>query len=219
MSVKLQAAKDIKSAIKIIAKKGPEYDRLIHDTVIQTMLHAKEHGDLTLLAELVGGKFIKKGVVTGDYPGVIAQGYGTGDLKSWIMGHTPVRFNGSTGKIGIPDGKNVEANWQIDKANENPFFTHPDYMARAVARAPFTMNTLQTLVQNLEKRITTALEAGKLDGDPVAMKAYVQDLMKVATPEEKPERIVHPKPANDKVAEEVTTTETLGVRDVQAAFG
>lgn len=207
MSVKLQAAKDVRAMIKVIAKKGPELDRLVHDCAVQCMAHAKEHGDLTLVAELVGGKFIKKGVVTASYDGVLVQtGYGVGDLKSWIMGHTPIRFNNSTGNIGIPKEKNKEENWKLELAEANPFFTHPDYMRRTVARAPFSMNSLETLVQGMIKRIDNALADGKLEGDPEAMRAYAKALMEVKTPEEDPKRVVHPKPANEEVPVTIDNT-------------
>lgn len=208
MTVKLQAAKDIRSAIKIIAKKGPELDNLVHDTVIQCMAHAKEHGDVTLLGELVGGCTIKEGKVTQDFgAGALGTtGYGVGDLKSWIMGHTPIRFNNSTRAIGLPKGWQAEEKWNLDAAQANPFHTHPDYSRRQVARAPFSMDTLETLVQGMLKRIDNALEAGRLEGDPDAMREYVKALTEVKTPEQDPKRMVHPKAANAE-AEDTASVE------------
>lgn len=206
MTVKLQAAKDVRGAIKIIAKKGPELDRLVHDTALQCMGHAMEHGDLTLIAELIGGKFIKKGVVTGEYAGVLAgTGYGIGDLKSWVMGHTPIRFNNSTGAIGIPKDKNIPENWQLDLAEANPFYTHPDYMGRSVNRPPWSMDTIISRVQNMVKSIDRAVEEGKYEGDPEAAKALIAAMLKVEKPSEDPKKVVHPKAANEDAV--VTNTD------------
>lgn len=203
MVVKLQAAKDIRAAIKVIAKKGPELDKLVHDTVIQCMAHAKEHGDVTLLGELVGGCTMKDGKVTQNFEaGALGScGYGVGDLKSWIMGHTPIRFNNSTGAIGMPKGWQAEEKWKLDLAQENPFWSHPDYMARKVSRPPFSMDSIETIVQNLIGRIDRAVEDGKFEGDPEAAKAYVNEMLKAQRPEEDPAKVVHPKAENENQSE------------------
>lgn len=156
LTAKLIAA-NISRLGKALNPKGPTMT-LLHDTAMQTLLHAQQHGDVTLcqrLFEAVGGD-------TGSIRG--------GAMKAWMAAHAPI--TAIKGKWSMKKGWKA-TDFKIEEAGSKPFWE----WAGAEKATTITGASIFNVIKGLLKRVDNAVEKGTFKGDPVAVKDALNNVV------------------------------------------
>ena len=214
MAVKLLAAGKITGLIEAVEKAGTAYQSVLHQALVQCLAHAAEHGDRSLLARLVGGKIkSKKGEVTENYPGVLSKATSPREVRLWVSHNSPLRWDTDGAIVVSKTAVEKGQAYTLDEADAQPFWAMPEN-EKDRAR-PLTYDNILTVVKGLRKRLEKALDEDRFDGDPVAVRQYLDALEAVEPPKVNKRRVVHPGEKQDaeKAAEApaaTTTTDKLG---------
>jgi hypothetical protein len=137
MTLTIQKEGSIKAAIKSIKTTGGTLQQKVHDTAIQCMLHAQEHGDTTLLSSLL------------DAVPAMVRNKG---LHKWITDHSPllISYDKKEQQYKVRKNKKDSANeWNIDTANSTPFWQYTQETTP-------TFFTFETLMKRMESIIAKA---------------------------------------------------------------
>lgn len=157
--------KQVSKMIASIAKRAAKLDVDIHIAAIQCMLHAQEHGDVTLIDRLVNS---------------LGKSHRKLGLMIWVTGFSPIAWNGD-GKVGLlKEGVNKTfVPFNIEGADETPFWAY-EPSNEAIKAGPVTLEKLMAVINQMSKRIDKAELEGRIEGDIVPIRAYVNNLKKVA---------------------------------------
>ncbi len=156
--------KTVSKMIASIAKRAAKLDVDIHIAAIQCMLHAQKHGDVTLMDSLVNS---------------LGKSHRKLGLMIWVTGFSPIAWNGD-GKVGLLKAETKKfVAFDIEGADETPFWMY-EPSNEATKQGPLSLEALQAIINRMAKRIDKAELEGRIEGDVVAMKAYVNNLKKVA---------------------------------------
>lgn len=140
----LIAASSILSNIEKVKTSGAELDTLIHTTAVQCMLHAKEHGDVTLAQRLMEAMPKASRALA---------------LKDWYHKFSPMRLEG---KVGILKATQKGYNaFRVEEADAEPFWTE----AEQPAKKPLTLAAMLKIAQGLPKRLEDAAAEDNFTGD------------------------------------------------------
>lgn len=159
--VEMLAKKQVVSMIKRVATNSRKLNELIHDTAVQCMLHAQQHGDCTLMDNLVKS---------------LHRGARVKALRIWVEDFSPIRWNGDD-KVGILNEKaKTYTPYQIEEAQAKPFY---DYTTEN-QKQPLTLEQLIKLVDGIPARIDKAENDGRFEGDVEAAKKWAAGLSSFA---------------------------------------
>lgn len=125
---------DIKTAIKWIKTTGKKFDNKVHETAVQTIMHAQQHGDVTLVQSLLNA-MPKSGRAEA--------------LAHWVREFTPLTVLGKAGNFSVKLSKKSVREYKIDDAEATPFY-------ELTADMVVTAYTLQTM----HKQLATILRKG-----------------------------------------------------------
>ena len=159
--------KQVNGLITKVKNMGKKYDQLVHDTGVQCLLHAQEHGDVRLMMRLIEA---------------LGKGYRAKGLQVWVEKYSPLAFNGD-GKIGIrkEDTKNYVP-FNVEEADATPFWTMPEAEERTAK--PLTLEGLHKIVLAFSKQVDK-VESGERElGENESIEEiteYVQRLQAVQT--------------------------------------
>jgi hypothetical protein len=109
----LMSVVDIKKdqdGIKVALNK---LDLRIHNNAVQCMMHAKEHGDTSLMRRLLIDVIDGKG------------GYRRQGLIQWMRLYSPMELKGDTINLGGMTDDGQKRPWKIDEAMAEPFWNNP----------------------------------------------------------------------------------------------
>ena len=184
---KLLAAVQINQQIKTLAKDMSSIDVRVHALAVQCIMHAQEHGDVTLMQRLYqslpnpGNK--AKGVKgTGGY---LVQG-----LTTWLRMYTPIRASAPDWKL---KDKRTDADWKIQEAIEHPFWTLAEVSDAANKAAKWTEATLIQRIKSLMTQLEDRVSKGEFEGDPEHAKALMSNVIQAADKFEAASKVKEPK--------------------------
>lgn len=132
--------RDIQKRIKSIRNRGITLDKDIHETGVACMIHARDHGDVTLLAELVEA---------------MPKSGRRKALVKWASDHMPATFSEKTGQFKLKKNRTAE-DFLVEKAEAVPFW---DYTKE---RKP-TEYDLQKAINAFYRSLKKAKEQGNLN--------------------------------------------------------
>lgn len=166
--LKLMPLRAINGLILRVKNIGVKADALIHETGVQCLLHAEQHGDampFLRFTEALGKSVRRRGIIV------------------WSETYSPIRINGD-GKIGLmkADAKGFTA-FNTDAANANPFWTL-DAAAERTAR-PLSFEVLKGVLASYRRKIEAAKKGDnkfELQDDAASMLSYLDALNGVAIP-------------------------------------
>lgn len=134
MTISILSKDKVQASIKSIALRGKNFDTDVHNTAVQCLLHAKQHGDVSLMAKLVT---------------VMPKSSRQLALIEWVNTFSPIVLRRNP-KTKMFEGKLVkgytDANFKIDEANNTAFY---DLTSE---REP-TQYTSDTFIRRLEGMI------------------------------------------------------------------
>lgn len=140
-------AKTIKARIASIKGRSAKLDRDIHETAVQCLAHAAEHGDVTLCGKLVEA---------------MGNASRKADMIQWFSTFGPVRINRNTF-----DAKQIKKTdeayvpYDVETATNKPFWTlFDDKPGR-----PIGLSDVIGVLFSKRKAATEAHEAGRYVGD------------------------------------------------------
>lgn len=163
--------KQIDRNIKTITTNGDKLNKLIHETAMLIMAHAKEHGDCSRALTLANAM-----------PASMRRTM----LVAWFDKYSPVRIVMANNRVGIlkKDAKKY-VEWNLEGADAEPFYE----MAEAIPeKEPLDFNALMQMVARLSKQIEKKVENGEVvERDIESAKALARAVSglkveKVATP-------------------------------------
>ena len=178
MVAQLKDAKTIQKMIGAVVKASDKLYPAIHETAVQCILHAQEHGDVTLLDTLISS---------------LDKGTYRGGMKFWAEKFTPIRWNGD-GKVGLIGPKksptmyekhlvaNKGVAWNVDAAEANPFWTLDEVKAdqeKQPVKDERFLGAVAALIKSFEK----ARDEGNFQGDAQRVARYLEALKAVKVPE------------------------------------
>ena len=140
MSIQIQTSRKVAGSIRSIRDRGRKLDGLIHETGIQCMLHAREHGDVTLATRLVDA---------------MPRSGRRKALIRWFTDHTPMKYSEKKQAFGLKK-KAGDDDFQIEAANATPFW---DYSKEP---RPVTIDP-ERLITNLVNRVKKGVEQGTIE--------------------------------------------------------
>lgn len=157
----IKTTKQVQGMIIRVRNAGKKYDALVHETAIQCLMHAQEHGDVRLMDRLVGalGRSTRKN-----------------GLVFWVETFSPIRWNGDA-KIGLlkEDAKTYTP-FNVEDADETPFWD----LAPEPPVKPFNLAELLKLIEGLDKRIDRAVDKGTFEGDEDEARELVARVQRAA---------------------------------------
>lgn len=211
----LLPAAAILANIHNLGKRVDGLDEAVHAQAMQCAMHAMEHGDVMLadrLMKTLGGKNTQKAIDAaikgGHEPFKMGRhtGYNVFGLGMWFLRYTPIMWNGD-GRPGLLKvgmklydqllARNDGSAWNLEAAEVNPFWTLPAVI-RDMERQPFTLESVNNIVVNLQDRINKAVEAGAFKGDKTAALEYIANLRAVPLPAEDDDKVILPTAPNIK---------------------
>ena len=158
----LKTTAQVKSAIKSIKTTGAKLQQAIHETGMQCLHHAQQHGDTTLLASLVDA---------------MPRSTRREDFKLWVHAHSPltVSFNKKEGKHEVK-GKNITdaANWKLEEAEATPFWDFTEDKPSKLYTPEAMMHALRAIAVRAEKEAAKQKEQGETDEEAVARIAQLE---------------------------------------------
>lgn len=162
--MKLLEVAAIRLMIVSVGTKGKEFAQLIHETAVQTLLHAKEHGDATLADELV--KSVKENL-----PGYVWQG-----LVKWYRTNSPI-FWDAEGKVRLlkPEEKGYKA-FDPETAEAKPAASDSAVKNRTDKPIePFSIKLVKSRVFGMVKQLDKAQEQGGrgVVGDAAQIRSFL----------------------------------------------
>lgn len=179
MSKLLPAAK-IVAMIADVGKKGAVFAKLIHDTAVQTVMHAEQHGDITLADNLI--QTLRKTT-----PGYVWQG-----LVLWYGKFSPIRWD-KDGKVQLlrKDDKGYKP-FDVAEATAKPAAEAREVQNRTNRPIePMSIAMIKGFMARKLTEIDKAVQAGGrgVKGDPDTLRVFVKSTLafmdKVAVIEEK----------------------------------
>ena len=150
MTIDMKTAPQVKASIKTIATAGAKLQTSIHETAIQCLMHAKQHGDVTLLASLLDA---------------MPRSTRREDFKTWVFAFAPIAisFDKKQGKH-VCKGVNItdEDNWKLEEAEATPFWELTvDKASQQFYTPEQLVKALQSLASRAEREANKQLEAGE----------------------------------------------------------
>lgn len=162
----MRDATAIRATIATIVTTAGALQTLIHETAIECLQHAQEHGDVTIIDALVKA---------------LPKGQRVESLIEWVQDYSPVRWNGAK-EVGLLK-KEAKAftPFDIETAMTDPYYSHT---AEQRSKQKLSLEALQNIVAGLSTRIEKAVENGTIkDGEDVdQMTAYASRLAGVNVP-------------------------------------
>lgn len=94
--------------INSIRTRGARIDRDIHETGVDCMIHARDHGDVTLLTRLSEA---------------MPKSSRRKAMVAWVIAHAPLKYNTNEEKFTLNKKRAKEDGaWQIEEAAATPFW-------------------------------------------------------------------------------------------------
>lgn len=164
MKLALLATAAIKANIELCGKKGAEFALLVHETAVQTVLHAQQHGDCTLADDLV--KTIREST-----PGYVWQG-----LVKWYRTYSPIAWD-AEGKVYLlkPDEKGYKP-FDPESAEAKPAANDASVTARTDTRIePFSIGLIKKRIVGMKAQLEKATaEGGRgIVGDKATIETFL----------------------------------------------
>lgn len=150
--------KTIDKNIKTITTNAAKLNKLIHETAMLIMSHAKEHGDCSRALTLANAM-----------PASMRRTM----LVAWFEKYSPVRIVQANNRVGIlkATAKNY-VEWNLEGAAEEPFY---DLAETIPEKAALDFQALLVMVQKLSKTIEKKIEdGGVVDSDVESAKALAR---------------------------------------------
>jgi hypothetical protein len=164
---KLLPAKQISARNVTIGETADNLDKLVFENAIQCALHAQQHGDVTLMADLLNR-----------VGGTKRKGFNAEGFIKWVYDHTPIRDGGKDAKgnraLGLlkrginkdfpakPDEPDSVA-WKIEEMIATPYWNYAP-SAPPRARPPLSADEIQNNIIKFADRIETAVKQDKFEG-------------------------------------------------------
>ena len=164
MKTTLLAAAAITAMIGQCGTKGKELADLIHQTAVQTVLHAAEHGDATLADNLVK-------TLRDNMPGYVWQG-----LVAWYKKYTPIAWDAKGGVYLLKEGQQGYKPFAAEEAEANPAAEDKAVKSRTDREiAPFSIALMKAQIKRWPAQLEKALkEDGRgVLGDADAIKSFI----------------------------------------------
>lgn len=164
--VDIKTSKQVMGMITRVKTMGKKYDALVHETAIQCLLHAQEHGDVRLMDRLIHA---------------LGRGYRAKGLKVWVEKFSPIRWNGD-GNVGLAkEGTKIYAPFDVETADATPFWTLEEAAERTAK--PLTLEALHAIVNNFSKQVEKVGNGERELGEGENIEeitAYIERLQAVA---------------------------------------
>lgn len=136
-----------------IASTGQKVNEYIHETCLMIFDHAVETGDCRLVHSL--------------YEAMPAS-YRRETMLTWFRRYTPIRYNTSTGKVGIVDESDKSyMPFDREAAVYTPWYTIAKEEPEEKAKKPMDFAAMLKLVQSLPAKLTKAEEDGLIPADDI----------------------------------------------------
>jgi len=97
---------NVRSAIRSIARNGKALDKAIHAAAVSCIWHAREHGDVTLMENLLDA---------------MPKGSRRQDMMTWVGAHVPCTIDRKVGKVKLKKGRDA-SQFLLAEADETPFW-------------------------------------------------------------------------------------------------
>lgn len=161
----MRSKAQIKASIKSIITAAVKFQERIQELAVECIAHAKEHGDATLIADLVNG---------------LPNGQRTESLREWVHEYSPIRIKKDGGCGILKKEAKGFTDWNLEAAAENPY-----YKNRETVKKPLTLEALVKMAEGMVKRVDKAEEEGNIaEGqDTAEMKAFASAIAAVAKAE------------------------------------
>jgi hypothetical protein len=149
----VKTEKQLRLAIANIKKNGATLQSMVHTTAIECLQHAKQHGNITMIGELINAT-----------PAMVRNK----GLAKWLIDHAPLHIKyDSSAKCFVVKaetknikGKNFldDANWKIKEADATPFW---EYTLEQEPQA-FDLAKMLQAMKAMVKRATNEENMAKL---------------------------------------------------------
>jgi hypothetical protein len=161
--------KKIDANLVTIRKNGDEINRLIHDTAVMILVHAKEHGDCSRAQMLVMA---------------MPASFRRTSLIAWFTEYSPIVTKNAddwNARMQKPETATGKPNplfkpFNIEAAKNDPWYEHANRNREANSK-PLTFEELVQQVQNFSNRIIRQIDENKVaDEDLESAKALARTL-------------------------------------------
>ena len=143
---------DILKRINSIARRGAKMDRDIHETAVDCLVHARDHGDITLLSKLVGA---------------MPKSSRRKALIAWANAHAPVNFQTKAELFKLKKQRS-QSDWHVAEAEAVPFWEY----TKEKAPAQYDLNkAVNGFIRSLKK----AREQGNLNASRETIEQTVHE--------------------------------------------
>lgn len=96
--------------ISSIRTRGARIDRDIHETGVDCMIHARDHGDVSLMTKLAEA---------------MPKSSRRKALVAWVIAHAPLKYNQNEEKFNLNKKRaKEEGAWQVEEAAAVPFWDY-----------------------------------------------------------------------------------------------
>lgn len=162
--------------IDALIVKDAALDTETHRVAIDALAHAAEHGDIDLIARILGDVKTKGGKTFGK--GIRSRRLA---VIEWLSAFSPIRVSGD-GVIGMlkPDAKTYVP-FNLEGAEKLPFFDMPNEVKRRTANKPFDVATMHGRIMSFGKAIDKAVENDALNDDEAALRALAAHMQETFT--------------------------------------
>lgn len=164
MKTTLLAAAAISAMIGQVGVKGKELSSLIHDTAVQTVLHAEQHGDATLAHNLVM-------TVKDNMPGYVWQG-----LVKWYRTYSPIAWDAKGEVYLLKEGQQGYKPFASEEAASKPAANDAAVKNRTDREIePFSIGMMKKQIGRWQGQLDKALkEDGRgVIGDAESIKTFI----------------------------------------------
>lgn len=147
---------------------------MIHTAAVQTMMHAEEHGDVTLCARLMQE-------VKDNCKGVVVAG-----LADWFKKYSPVKLIVEEGKVKgtmLKPGEPGYKAFNVQEAEANPAMESKEVGDRANRPIePFSIALVKKMIRGFESKLDKAIKEGNREivGDPELIRTFIKGVVKAA---------------------------------------
>lgn len=160
----MRTSQQIKASIKAIATAAGKIQDRIQAITIECVEHAQEHGDATLMGELIKA---------------LPSGQRVTTLREYVIAHTPIRWNKDGDVAMVSKESKLYTPFNLDGMKEAPYWV---WGGKETVQKPLTLEAIKAIVNNLNKRLDKQIEKDNVEGDVNVMKAYIDALNNVEPP-------------------------------------
>lgn len=120
----LKTEKGIRLAIASIGRRQAQLANDIHNTAVACLVHAKEHGDVTLMRDLINA---------------LGKSQRGEALRVWVADFSPIFIDKKDDeKCGLtPKSSPQYREWRIKEASETPYYEHTDEAVKVFTASDF----------------------------------------------------------------------------------